>query len=419
MLVHDRSNVLVIQPLTEARLISVTDPIRNGHEVIVEGRNLGEVSGVFIEGVEQTIESTEGSTAVAFDGVDQHITTPYRPLESHWDGGAAFEARAVLHESANTANDYCIIGLEGTPRLYIQLRSNGDGTWDVQFGFGDNWERFSGTFPGRGQIVHFAASWDGSTLTCYVDSDEIGSFACGWSGNANNDLGLALENAASEPRYLHGQLHEVRVWSVARSQEQFSDNRAAFIEGDEDGLLRAWTIEEGSGTTAIELVAGDDGTLQNGATWITGGEVTRILFTADVGDLPFGPSRIRVTAPDNVQASMRTTLQPISGSLVVSLADYPPPDGQESIFDRYDDVEEGDQIEHDTITDQEDDVEVFENGTFTIDGDGPQRFQYRLWDATDGTWSEWAWVNVNSELRTPPARRINVRGRDNVITMPA
>lgn len=145
---------------------------------------------------------------------------------------------------------------------------------------------------------------------------------------------------------------------------------------------------------------------------------TEIIFTADVGDLPYGTASVSIDDNSGGSHSRATQVNPLAGRDYVTVSGYPPPEGQKSILDDFDDVEAGDQIEYATTSSQEETVEVFQDGTFTIDDGDPQSFQYRLWDATDGQWSDFALVQINMTLRTPDARRIAVPSREFSINMP-
>ena len=70
--------------------------------------------------------------------------------------------------------------------------------------------------------------------------------------------------------YFAGVLDEARIWGVPRPQAGIRDSAAIEITSA-PGLLGRWGLNDGSGTTAVNSVAGSpDGTLTNGPTWVGG-----------------------------------------------------------------------------------------------------------------------------------------------------
>jgi hypothetical protein len=66
-----------------------------------------------------------------------------------------------------------------------------------------------------------------------------------------------------------GQLDEVRVWNVARTQAEIQANIPRELRGTEPGLVGYWKFDEGSGDTAYDSSPNNnDGILHGGVTWI-------------------------------------------------------------------------------------------------------------------------------------------------------
>ena len=61
---------------------------------------------------------------------------------------------------------------------------------------------------------------------------------------------------------LHGQLDEVRLWKVARTQEQIQTAMTGELTGAETGLVGYWPLDEGTGNIAHDRTAnGNNGIL--------------------------------------------------------------------------------------------------------------------------------------------------------------
>ena len=62
---------------------------------------------------------------------------------------------------------------------------------------------------------------------------------------------------------LDGELAEVRVWDVDRSESTIQANYSRRMKGNENGLLYCWPMDDGTGTTCREIVSGKNLTINN------------------------------------------------------------------------------------------------------------------------------------------------------------
>jgi hypothetical protein len=68
-----------------------------------------------------------------------------------------------------------------------------------------------------------------------------------------------------------GLVHEVRVWSVARTGAQIADAARGCVARQSLGLVADYRFDEGTGTTLRNASGtGNDGTLRNGPVWVPG-----------------------------------------------------------------------------------------------------------------------------------------------------
>lgn len=80
--------------------------------------------------------------------------------------------------------------------------------------------------------------------------------------NAPFDIGSVTNSIGSRQNYT-GQMDEVRVWNVVRTQTEIRDNMCKQLTGSEAGLIGYWNMNEGIGNMVNDLtVNGNDGTLQ-------------------------------------------------------------------------------------------------------------------------------------------------------------
>jgi hypothetical protein len=106
------------------------------------------------------------------------------------------------------------------------------------------------TDPGSlvvGEWHHLAATYDGSTIQSYQDGAPVDSVA--HSGNVTDINYLfigALFGAVT------GTIDEVRIWNIARTQQEILATLLSRLQGDEAGLVAYWPFDDGSGQFATD-----------------------------------------------------------------------------------------------------------------------------------------------------------------------
>jgi hypothetical protein len=112
---------------------------------------------------------------------------------------------------------------------------------------------------------HLAGTYNGSTITIFVNGLAIDSKSV--SGQLHidqSDLYIGKGDPTfSDGEYFHGVLDEIRIWNVARTQEQIQAAMNTPLTGKEDGLVAYWNLDDG---TAKDLSGhGNDGILSGDA----------------------------------------------------------------------------------------------------------------------------------------------------------
>ncbi|MGB0431170.1 MAG: LamG-like jellyroll fold domain-containing protein, partial [Bacteroidia bacterium] len=114
---------------------------------------------------------------------------------------------------------------------------------------------------------HLAVTYNGSTVNFYQNGILIGTQTTAISSinNSSTDFVIgALTNNSAIAYHFDGQIDELRVWNVARTQTQIQDDMYATLDGDETGLIGYYLFDEQYGTTLYETTSnGHDGTLAN------------------------------------------------------------------------------------------------------------------------------------------------------------
>ena len=236
----------------------------------------GEVS------VEVSEITTEDAITVPF-GVDATTTTEVASdsLENliFLDTSAYFDGEDDYIAIANSSDIdlsgevtmEAYIKIDSFDRAWQTILSKGDGwqlsrnneTDHLYFGYGDSLGVAGSTDIADGEWHHVAGVYNGSQLLVYVDGELDASSTTSVDSYVANDYNLQIgSNEAQTDRNFHGQIDEVRLWDVSRSQEEIQDGMVQSLAGTESGLLGYWTFDD----DAVTDLSGNgyDGTLTNG-----------------------------------------------------------------------------------------------------------------------------------------------------------
>jgi alpha-tubulin suppressor-like RCC1 family protein len=145
----------------------------------------------------------------------------------------------------------------------------------VYWDFGDigTQGRLSYTPPvptvGTWQHFAFVASQSGNYMAIYrngvLETNRIGMTPF-VPYNASLSLGAFVDGGGL---FFGGDLDEVRIWNVARSQSDIQSTLHKTLVGNEPGLVAYWRLDEASGTNTADATGnGNNGTLTNGPSWV-------------------------------------------------------------------------------------------------------------------------------------------------------
>ncbi|MCS2930557.1 LamG domain-containing protein [Bacteroides ovatus] len=80
-------------------------------------------------------------------------------------------------------------------------------------------------------------------------------------------MGCQIGRSYNNERWLEGDIAELRVWNVARTQEEIANNIYSIAKNTR-GLLAYWKFNEGQGTTITDYSGNENSvTLQHEPTW--------------------------------------------------------------------------------------------------------------------------------------------------------
>ncbi|MBN2560047.1 MAG: VCBS repeat-containing protein [Phycisphaerae bacterium] len=96
---------------------------------------------------------------------------------------------------------------------------------------------------------HVAGTWNGTTMRLYKDGVELTNSTPGGTLDAPSG---SIKVGRDSSEWLNGRIDEVRVWKVARTQEQIQRDMHLGLAAYRPGLVAYWKLDETSGGTAFD-----------------------------------------------------------------------------------------------------------------------------------------------------------------------
>lgn len=141
--------------------------------------------------------------------------------------------------------------------------------------FGNNWNDWnaatSNTALTAGVWSHIAATYDGSTVKVYVNGALTQSVA--WTNGLTDSGTDLLLGSRSGTTFFSGQMDEVRVWTIAKTEAEIRESMCRTLVGNEAGLAAYYRLDQIDGSTTYDLTSNaNNGTLTNmdpSTDWVT------------------------------------------------------------------------------------------------------------------------------------------------------
>ncbi|MES2761061.1 MAG: LamG-like jellyroll fold domain-containing protein [Bacteroidota bacterium] len=266
------------------------------------------------------ISNAQTGAALHFDGVNDYVMTG-----SNITHGNQFTYEAWVNPmSANQWGGIVTTSSTGGQSQWVQITLNSVGALRAEIvdDFGNN-KWYEGTTSLLGTWHHIAVSFDGTNLLFYVDGNKetisvISNSTLG-TMTINSQLNIGAER--NQNVFYNGDIDEVRVWNVARTQCEIISYMNCEIPTAAAGLVANYHFNQGvpSGvnTTVTSLTDasgnGNNGTLSNFAltgsssNWVSPGGVVS-GFTTSIAcplasGLRFDGSNDMVSIPGTVNAT--------------------------------------------------------------------------------------------------------------------
>ncbi len=143
-----------------------------------------------------------------------------------------------------------------------------------------------------GSWHHVAVTYDGTTRKMYFDgilraSDNPGSHTVPFTANLTIGKTYASE-------YFYGDMDELRIWNVARTEAEITAAASMPLTGQETGLVSLYHFDESDGQFLVDQAGGNHGMAVNGAIGRTASGALRIFPPYSVFAVP-GDQQVEFT----------------------------------------------------------------------------------------------------------------------------
>jgi Leucine-rich repeat (LRR) protein/Ca2+-binding EF-hand superfamily protein len=234
-------------------------------------------TGEFIAGFRNFVSANPPGSgeALRFNGTNQYVEVPdNNELDllgneftiSAWIKVNAYPATAstIVSKRNNAGDGYA---LQVLPSGEIRLTVTGGTTINVST---------IGTPVPIGQWAHLHGTFQGGgTSTASIEVNGTGGGAIGGGfpvilPNSTEPLLIGAENVSSNiTNYFNGEIDEVRIWKVQRTQAQERNNMCQKLFGTNPNLVGYYRFDEGTGSATEDRSTNlNDGTLVNNPTWV-------------------------------------------------------------------------------------------------------------------------------------------------------
>lgn len=236
--------------------------------------------------------------ALQFDGTNDKITIPHNEV---FNIGEGFTIEAWINASVWRPEVWrgSIVTKDSQgPDSGFAFRCGNNGTLNFVMSVNQGWNEISsGPVMNTGQWYHVAVVVEGDKMRLLINGEVVSSKTFTGTPTPNTQSITIGESSGFPGRYFNGVIDEVRVWNVARTNQEIFDNQGSSFDGTESGLIAYFPMNEGEGTDISNKANGDlNGTASGFATdaWVDG-------FTIPATDVAIG----QITAPDVISITKR------------------------------------------------------------------------------------------------------------------
>jgi len=213
----------------------------------------GSVNSLDFDGSNDYVSLTPGITNVSAASVGLPTTAItveawIKPRSFNNYGGVV----SFTQDNATTEHGF-LLGTTTANRIEFSIAGGGVGL---------TYLRTSTTYA-TNKWYHIVGTYDGTTMSLYVNGilEATSPLQSGAISYLDTRFRIGKYEDDNENYYYNGEIDEVRIWSIAKTQAQIRDEMCKLLTGSEAGLTHYWRFNNGSGTTLTATTGAVTGTL--------------------------------------------------------------------------------------------------------------------------------------------------------------
>jgi hypothetical protein len=207
---------------------------------------------------------------VFLNGFDRDVRNKTMPIVSDWNSWSPDNQKGYLLRVVYNA--------ESDELVWNFIICYGDGYKELTY-CSLSYEEFSAKYFNR--WLHVSGVFKGSEYIKFLINGEVKeTLSTGVPEKMEPDIDTPTWFGYSgiNPGYINGIIDEVRIWDVARSENEIRSNMYQELTGDEDGLIGYWNFKEGRFSTVYDITQNKNhGTIIYEATGYSSPLLNRIL----------------------------------------------------------------------------------------------------------------------------------------------
>ena len=174
----------------------------------------------------------------------------------------------LSYKNSGTQNVVSKSSCSGANNGYIFPRTD-DGwiNFNMYITTGGEWKVISSPFPSLNTWHHLAATYDGANIKLYLDGALVKTQAATGAIEVNTNV-LCIGDQPGCNEYFGGNVDEVRIWNIARTQSEIQNAMNTALAGNEAGLVAYYTFNQGIAgaiNTGVTILTDKTSNANNGA----------------------------------------------------------------------------------------------------------------------------------------------------------
>ena len=201
-----------------------------------------------------------------FDGKNDFVEVPYNPQLNPNQFTVSCWAKVTGGQGRWRSPVTCRDASRNTCKGY-KLYAGTNNKWQTWVGNGSNWQTLGGPDVVLNTWTHVAATYDGSDLKLYVNGNLAATRKTTYIPNTVYPLRIGTGASETNPPnyYFPGQIGEVSVWNVARTEQEIKADMSKRLTGKEANLVSYWPLnevqQEGAIAKVLDLTSNLNGTV--------------------------------------------------------------------------------------------------------------------------------------------------------------